>query len=138
MANTCLGEPFIFLGETLFFSSSRTGGFLGNCMEVEEEEDDLTADIVSQRTGLSHYLLTVLYDFFSHTLAQHIHASASEEEEVEKALRKKRRHQFAQIVCHNEQIHRGLNNHEIKLELVKLDHMHRTPLGRQLCEQSLG
>jgi hypothetical protein len=77
----------------------------------------------------------VLYDFFSHTLAQHIHASASEEEEVEKALRKKRRHQFAHIVCHNEQIPRVLNNNEIKLRLGKHESILRKQYGASSVEK---
>lgn len=96
-----------------------------------------TVTDVARHTGLSHALLTVLYDFFSHTLAQQQYATGDDAAE-DKACRKKKKHHFQHIVCHNSTVPRVTNNGDIKARLVKreasLRHSYGPNSGEKDCQ----
>ena len=68
---------------------------------------------MERRTGLSHYLLTVLYDFRGHSLQD-----TTTESEVVTTPMKKRRHTFTHIVCNNAEVARVTSDSETRV-LVK-------------------
>jgi hypothetical protein len=73
--------------------------------------------------GASHYLLTVLYDFYGHTLLD------PHQESNGRGETKKRRHRLIHIVCHNRQVTRVQTNSDIKARIASREAELRQELG---------
>ena len=90
-----------------------------------------TSEQQQQQTGLSPYLLSVLYDFHGHSLQRHSSdqsadtgggATASEATGVSPKKTKKRRHSLVFVVCHNAaRVPRVRSDAELKALVQKRD-----------------